>query len=71
MRTCGKVGYPDASRKKKRGPSEQRGANSPSKAIRNIFEEGHSESCAVTGVTVFGEEREREVNARFLPHHPL
>ena len=67
------MGYPDASEKKKKegGPSEQRGANSPSKAIRNIFDEGHRASYAVTGVTVFGEEQEREVNAGFLPHHPL
>lgn len=50
---------------------EQRGANSTSKAIRNIFDEGHWASWKVTGVMVFGDEEEREVNARFSPHHPL
>lgn len=61
-------GFPDAP---ERGPLQQQGANSASKAIRNIFDEGRQASCAVTGVTVFGEEGKREVNARFFPHHLL
>lgn len=55
----------------RQGPLDQQGANSLSEAIRNTFDEGHRASRAVTAVTVFGEEEEREVNTTSFPHHPL
>lgn len=71
LRTCTKWDILHHSVRLKGSPLDQKGAKSPSKAIRDIFDEGHWVSCTVTGVTIFGEEEEREVNATFFPHHPL